>query len=140
MTFLAIDLASDGRSLARLDAQAEGDVLEHRHVAEQRVVLEHEADVALAHVHVRWRPRRRTARARVGRSRPAMMRSSVVLPQPEGPSSATSSPEGCRGRRRRAREIAEALADVADFDAHDCSSNLRSGARMRAFSACSTRS
>ena len=36
--------------LARLDAQAEGDVLEHRHVAEQRVVLEHEADLALAHV------------------------------------------------------------------------------------------
>ena len=33
---------------ARLHAQAEGDVLEHRHVAEQRVVLEHEADVALA--------------------------------------------------------------------------------------------
>ena len=33
---------------ARLHPQAEGDVLEHRHVAEQRVVLEHEADMALA--------------------------------------------------------------------------------------------
>ena len=33
---------------ARLHAQAEGDVLEHRHVAEQRVMLEHEADMALA--------------------------------------------------------------------------------------------
>jgi hypothetical protein len=33
---------------ARLHAQAEGDVLEHRHVAEQRVVLEHEADVPFA--------------------------------------------------------------------------------------------
>jgi hypothetical protein len=32
---------------ARLHAQAEGDVLEHCHVAEQRVVLEHEADVPL---------------------------------------------------------------------------------------------
>jgi hypothetical protein len=29
-------------------AQAEGDVLEHRHVPEQRVVLEDEADLALA--------------------------------------------------------------------------------------------
>ena len=34
------------RALAH--AQAEGDVLEHRHVPEQRVVLEDEADVALA--------------------------------------------------------------------------------------------
>ena len=33
---------------ARLHAQAEGDVLEHAHVAEQRVVLEHEADVTFA--------------------------------------------------------------------------------------------
>ena len=33
---------------ARLHAQAEGDVFEHRHVAEQRVVLEHETDMALA--------------------------------------------------------------------------------------------
>ena len=33
---------------ARLHPQAEGDVLEHRHVAEQRVMLEHEADMALA--------------------------------------------------------------------------------------------
>ncbi len=37
---------------ARLDAQTEGHVLEHGHVAEQRVVLEHEAHVALTHVHV----------------------------------------------------------------------------------------
>ena len=29
-------------------AQAEGDVFEHRHVAEQRVVLEHEAHLAVA--------------------------------------------------------------------------------------------
>ena len=46
---------------ARLHAQAERDVLEHRHVAEQRVVLEHEADLALAHVRARWRPRRRSS-------------------------------------------------------------------------------
>ena len=33
---------------ARLHPQAEGDVFEHRHVAEQRVMLEHESDTALA--------------------------------------------------------------------------------------------
>ncbi len=33
---------------ARLHAQPERDVLEHRHVAEQRIVLEHEADLPLA--------------------------------------------------------------------------------------------
>jgi hypothetical protein len=37
---------------ARLHAQAEGHVVEHGHVAEQRVVLEHEAHLALAHVGV----------------------------------------------------------------------------------------
>ncbi len=38
---------------ARLHAHAEGHVVEHRHVAEQRVVLEHEADLAVAHVRAR---------------------------------------------------------------------------------------
>ena len=33
---------------ARLHAQAKGNVFEHRHVAEQRVVLEHESDMTLA--------------------------------------------------------------------------------------------
>jgi hypothetical protein len=51
---------------------------------------------------------------------PAMMRSSVVLPQPEGPSRATSSPVGMsRVDVVERDEIAEALGDVADFDAHD---------------------
>jgi len=48
------DLGADGglAGARRLGphAQAEGDVLEDRHVAEERVVLEHETDVALAHV------------------------------------------------------------------------------------------
>ncbi len=43
-----------GRSLAAwLDPKAKRHVLEHRHVAKQGVVLEHEADVALAHVQIR---------------------------------------------------------------------------------------
>ncbi|KAG1385888.1 hypothetical protein G6F60_014675 [Rhizopus arrhizus] len=33
-----------------LHTQAEGDVLEHRHVLEQRIVLEYEADLTLAHI------------------------------------------------------------------------------------------
>ena len=48
------DLGPDRRLVGphrlRPDAQAEGDVLEDRHVAEQGVVLEDEADPALAHV------------------------------------------------------------------------------------------
>ena len=52
-----LDPGSDGRlgrSLgARLDPQAEGHVLEHRHVPEQGIVLEHETDIALAHVEIR---------------------------------------------------------------------------------------
>ena len=44
------DLVLGEAPRARPHAQAEGDVLEHRHVAEERVVLEHEADAALSHV------------------------------------------------------------------------------------------
>ena len=38
---------------AGFDSQAKGDVLEHRHVTEQRIVLEDEADVAFAHMQIR---------------------------------------------------------------------------------------
>ena len=52
-----------------------------------------------------------------------MMRSSVVLPEPEGPSSATSSPEfDLEAHVVDRGELAEALGDVADLDAHDRSS------------------
>ena len=45
--------ASLGRAgLRGLTRRPKADVLEHRHVAEQRVVLEHEADLAVAHVDV----------------------------------------------------------------------------------------
>ena len=108
---LGLDLRLARALAARLDAQAEGDVLEHRHVAEQRVVLEHEADLALAHVHVGGVLAGEAGSLPASAvSRPAMMRSSVVLPQPEGPSSATSSPDvdveadvvAARGSRRTA--------------------------------------
>ena len=48
MTRLA-DLRFATAALPRPDAQPEGDVLEHAHVPEQRVVLEDEPHVALAH-------------------------------------------------------------------------------------------
>ena len=45
---LGLDLRFRRARGARPHAQAEGHVLEHRHVAEERVVLEDEADAALA--------------------------------------------------------------------------------------------
>ena len=99
----------------RSHAQAEGDVLEHRHVAEQRVVLEHEADVALARTvaGVTSSSSKSTGPPSRG-SRPAMMRSSVVLPEPDGPSSATQlagrAPRG--SRRRAATKLPKRLRDV----------------------------
>ena len=51
-----------------------------------------------------------------------MIRSSVVLPEPDGPSRATNSPVATlRLTSRRAVKRAERLGDVADFDAHDLS-------------------
>jgi hypothetical protein len=49
----ALDLGLRGPLAARLHADPERDVLEHVHVAEQRVVLEHEPDAALARGPVR---------------------------------------------------------------------------------------
>jgi hypothetical protein len=48
---LTLRLISASRDVApRLDAQAEGDVIENAHVAEQRVVLEDETDLAITDV------------------------------------------------------------------------------------------
>ena len=79
-------------------AQAERDVVAHRHVREQRVALEHRVDVA-ACAAACWPCPRRPAGSRpsVGCSKPAIMRSVVVLPQPDGPSIEKNSPPGiCR--------------------------------------------
>ena len=74
-------------------AQPEGHVLVDRHVREQRVVLEDDADVAAAGGQMVDGARRRPGRCpRSGATKPAMIRSSVVLPQPLGPSRATNSP------------------------------------------------
>ena len=68
------------------DLQAEGDVLGHRHVLEDRVVLEHEADVALLRRQLGGVGALDADRAPSRRvSRPAMIRSRVDLPPPDGP-------------------------------------------------------
>ena len=97
---------------SRATSQREGDVLEHRHVRPDRIGLEHHADVAVCAAARRCRlPVSHTARRRStilpasGRSRPAMQRSVVVLPQPDGPSSVKNWPRstcGCRLRGPRA--------------------------------------
>ncbi len=75
-----------------LGLEPEGHVLGDREVGKQGVVLKHHPDVA---------PVRRGAGdvapverdpAAIGDTRPATMRSRVVFPQPEGPSSETNSP------------------------------------------------
>ena len=45
----AADFACGRACGARPDLQPERDVFKHRHVAEQRIGLEHEADIALLH-------------------------------------------------------------------------------------------
>ena len=81
-----------GRSCPSCASAARTHVVERRHVREQAVALEHHA-----HVATRGRHRRDVLavdehRSCGGRSKPATMRRAVVLPQPDGPSSATSSP------------------------------------------------
>ena len=106
------------RTLA--DLEAEGDVLAHGHVLEGRVVLEDEADAALARGRGGRVRRRRSGRARRRAARgPAMTRRSVDLPLPLGPSSAVSSPSGTVERHVLERgEVAEVLGNVLDDDAH----------------------
>ena len=111
-------------------SEPECNILEHAHVREQGVVLEHEADLALA----QGQPRRVLPAKKIGPrstgSRPAISRSSVVLPEPEGPSSATSCPDGMSVRRLQCRDAVEVLADAfqADFHSLPFSAASRRGA------------
>ena len=76
-----------------LHPEAVLDVLGHRHVREQRVVLEHRVHVALVRRQPRHvlRPRAGSCPA-VGFSNPAIIRRHVVLPEPDGPSMEKNSP------------------------------------------------
>ena len=86
------DLGARRTRCSRTRVEAEGDIVGHGHMLEQRVVLENEADPPLPHGELRRVDVAKIHGAAVGVFNPAMTRSSVVLPEPEGPSSATSSP------------------------------------------------
>jgi hypothetical protein len=74
------------------DLQAVGHVVEHAHVRVQRVVLEHHGDVALGRLQVvDDRPPMEISPPEISSS-PATMRSSVDLPQPDGPTMTMNSP------------------------------------------------
>jgi hypothetical protein len=68
--------------------EAEGDVLLDRHMRKQRIGLEHHVDRPLVGRHAGHVLPVDQMRARGRLSKPASMRSSVDLPQPEPPSSA----------------------------------------------------
>jgi hypothetical protein len=72
--------------------QAEADVARHRHVREQRVVLEHHAEAAPLGRQLVDAALVQPDLPSDNGSRPAMQLSAVDLPQPEGPSRAMNSP------------------------------------------------
>src|SRR5260370_212043 len=116
---LLADLGLAGALAARLHAQAEGHVLEHCHVAEQRVVLEHEGHGALAHVDIGGVFAAEVDAADVGR---LQARDDA---QQRGLAAARGA-EQCdefagldvQAHIAKGLEIAELLADVAYFNAH----------------------
>jgi hypothetical protein len=75
-------------------AQPEGDVLEDVEVREQRVALEDRVDRPLVGLGVGDVVLAEVIVPEVGSSSPATIRSVVVLPQPDGPSSAKNEPCG----------------------------------------------
>jgi hypothetical protein len=114
-----LDLGLGGPLAALAHRQTEGDVVGHGHVAEQGVVLEHEADIAPAATARETRPRRRTAPCpRSAKSKPAGSRSSVVLPEPDGPSRARNSPERISSDVVQRRESGRIPCDVLNANFH----------------------
>ena len=82
-------------ALDPLSPQPERDVLVDRQVREEGVALEDGVDVALVAAAGRRRPCRRAGSTpSSGSSKPPIIRSVVVLPHPDGPSSAKNEPAG----------------------------------------------
>ena len=95
-----------------------GDVAAHVHVRVEREHLEDEGDVALVAPAPAPRPAPSSRICpELGSSSPAIIRSVVVLPQPEGPSSMKNSPSPMvKVESSHRDEVAERLAQVADDD------------------------
>jgi hypothetical protein len=93
----SISVACGARIAAALQLQRQHHVLQRRQVGQQLEALEHEAHLLRPHrgarvLVEREQVRRRAARCRVvGVSRPAMIDSSVLLPEPDAPTMATDS-------------------------------------------------
>ena len=89
-----------------------------RHVRVERVVLEHHRDVAVARRQIGdVAVADRGSCPSVISSSPAIIRSSVDLPQPDGPTSTMNSPSAiveARRRRRRATPPGKTLLDPVD--------------------------
>ena len=106
-----------GSLAARLDAQPEGDVLCHRHVAEQRVMLEDEADAALARRAAAHLDAVEAHFARIGEIEPRHDAQQRRLARPRRPEqrqelagTCVEADAGERGKR------AETLDDIGDAD------------------------
>jgi hypothetical protein len=118
-----VDLGVDGlvrrTGGARPHAQAEGDVLEHRHVPEERVVLEDEADASLARVAIGGVLVLEDDRAAIGALEPrddAQERRLARARRPEQRDELA----GIDGKADVVDrgETAEGLGDVANLDTH----------------------
>ena len=105
--------------------QAEAHVLAHRHVRVERVGLEHHGHAALGRIDVVY-VHAADADQPAGRmsSRPAIMRSSVDLPQPDGPTKTTNSPFGDRQVDAvDDLDVAERFPDISQFKTGHASSH-----------------
>ena len=103
----------------RPDAQPERDVLEHAHVPEQGVVLEHEPDVALAHRLVGRVFAVEVDRALIGRLQAGDDAEERRLARPGGPEQRHQLAAGhVQAHVVERDEPAERLAQIADLDAH----------------------
>ena len=96
-----LDAAPDLAFRRPTRAQPEGDVLEHRHVGVERVVLEHHRDVAAARVEVADAPLADEDLALGDLLETGDHRSAVVLPQPDGPTSTMNSPSVISSEKSR---------------------------------------
>ena len=96
-----------------LQAKRQPDIVEDGRPRHQRRLLEDEADLVLRGGRCGSRRRGQSIVPEVGSPRPAMMRSAVDLPQPDGPSRLTNSPLADVERHvlQRERAVREGLRD-----------------------------